>query len=207
VATYADLVNRVLFLLNRQGDPLITQAATDLSKDRCYYYANSFFFASEKTDTSLILNPGQQSYPLPAGVLDVLVARYNLNGTWIPMERTDYRNLLYMDVNQPPTTSTPFYWAIFGRMFRMFPAPNQVSTVELTAETQPLPPRLPDDSNFWTNEAFSLIVAATCEDICRTFLNDIPRAEAHATVRDREYKNMNGQTIRLIGPIQVRGHL
>jgi hypothetical protein len=112
-----------------------------------------------------------------------------------------------MDVNQPPTTSVPFYWSIFGRMFRMFPAPNEVSTVELTAEAQPLPPRLPDDSNFWTNEGFTLIVEATCEDICRLFLNDIPRAEAHAQARDREYKNLDGQTIRLIGPIQVRSHL
>lgn len=197
----------MLFLLNRTSDPLIQSAALSLSADRCYYYANAFFFASERTDTSLILTPGQQSYPLPAGVLDVLMARLNLNGTWIPMQRVEYRELLYMDVIQPPTTSVPFYYSIFGRLFRMFPAPDQVYQVELTAEAQPLPPRDLTDSNFWTNEGFTLIVEATCEDICRLFLNDIPRANAHGQARQREYLNLVGQSLRLEGPIQVRGHI
>lgn len=208
MANYGQVLDQVLFLLNRQGDPRILDAAQRLTTDRAYFYANEMFFPAERQDTSVILIPGQAYYPLPAGTLSVFYARVNLNGNWIPMTQVDITYILGNDVStNPPTTSPPNYFAIQGGKIRLYPRPDQVYQLELSVEAQILPPRLSTDSNFWTNEGFTLIVESTCEDIARLYLNDEPRAQRHGAAAQRELQMLRGATNRLIGPIKIQGYL
>jgi len=74
-------------------------------------------------------------------------------------------------------------------------------------KAQILPPRLNTDSNFWTNEAFTLIVESSCADIAQLFLNDQPRAQAHKMAADRELHELRGQTHRILGTMKIQGYL
>jgi hypothetical protein len=208
MANYGNLLDEILKRLNRYGDPGIADAAARFSLDRVYFYSQEFFFAGEKQDTSLVLIPGQASYPLPAGTLNIIFVRLNLNGNWIPLECRDIREMLLWDTStNPPITSPPSYYAMLGNKLRLFPRPDQNYPIELTVESAPLPPRLLTDSNFWTNEAFTLIVEATCADICSLFTNDQARAQAHAMATARELSQLRGQTNRILGPLVIQGWL
>lgn len=209
MADFSYLLDEIARRLNRFGDPQLAENARRFAIDRVYFFSNELFFAGEKQDTSLILIPGQASYPLPAGTLEVVFARLNLNGNWIPLERRSFRDILMMDTvtGANPITGPPSYYSIFGPKIRFFTRPDQTYPVELSVESAPLPPREPTDSNFWTNEAFTLIVEATCEDLSRLWLNDEPRANRHGMARERELRQLRGQTHRIYGPVIVEGYL
>lgn len=208
MANFADVIGRIETVLNRRNSSYITQLATTYALDRIYFYSNYAFAPSEQTNTSLILQPGQAIYEVPAGTYQVLFVRVNQNGTWIPLTRViDYREFLYWDVSTPPSNTTPAMYGMLGNKIRFFPRPGSPYTIELTIEGQPLPPRNLTDSNFWTNEALTLISEAAAEDISRLVLSDEPRANRHAQAVQRELLMLGSQTMRLLGPLRPNPYL
>lgn len=206
MATYADLISEVAYRMNRQGDPTLTSPRiAQWILDRITYFADELFYPSEKTDTSLVLIPGQALFTLPAGIKKVLKVRVLVSSTWMVVDRVDdYNDLLEQDLTQPGTQSIPWKYAMLGNQMRFFPRPTQPYTVEITGEMGiPLPVNQ-TDSNFWTNEAFTLIVESACEDISRLFISDEERADRHAKAVRRELMKLWGQTLKIQGPIQIK---
>lgn len=203
MANYADLLGRIELELNRRNSPYTQQLATTYSLDRIYFFGQSeFLFPSEKTDTTLITKPSQAFYTLPAGTLSVNFVRVNLNGTWVPLTRVpDYMTMLLWDVTSPPALGVPSYYGQFGNQLRIYVRPSGIWTMELTVESQPLPPRLPTDSNVWTNEAATLIVQSSLEEIYRNVLNAPDRAAQHEKAKERELEMLRAQTMHLLGNI------
>lgn len=206
MANYGQLIDQCLFALNRRGDPAILDAVERGSVARIYEYANHLFYAGEREDTSLILQPGQAIYALPAGTLDVIFGRFQLGNNWIPLTRMEYRTMLSWDVVNT-AVGPPKWYSIFGGKIRFYLRPDKIYPVELTVESQPLPPKLATDSNFWTNDAFNLVVAGTCAWVSRLWLNDDARAARYEAEEMKQLNLLRSATNQLLGPIQPVGHL
>lgn len=178
-------------------------------QDRILYYQKALYAPSEQLDYSVSLITGQSIYPLPVGTQTVLGARFLLGGTiWIPMVRAPWlKDVLAADVLNPPFESVPTYYCPMGQTLRIYPTPVTVYPLELYINASPPAPVLDTDENWWTREAQTLIIEATCADICRLYLNDDEQAMRHDLATAREHAALAGYTMNLKGPGLIRGYM
>lgn len=207
--TYEELKDQVAFRLNREGDSRISQAISQFATDRIRYFQTKLYWPSEEITTSAVtLVAGQASYALtddPLQIQKILLVRILLGSSWIPMTRADsFEELLTWDATSPSIQSVPAYWALLGNNFRVYPAPNQVYSIQLTVQSRFAEPASDATENFWTTDAATLIIESVCADICLLFLNDEPRALRHAAAAKREKQMLDNQSMTLLGPLTVR---
>lgn len=186
--------------------------------DRIGYYQKACFQPSEQLDYSITAIPGQSTYSLRTypnlkATQNIVKIRLLLNTIWIPLTRVDwYQDILDADVLNPPFQTIPSYWATYNATIRLYPTPNLPYPLELMSNLSPPAPVADTDVNFWTaevdeNGAASLIIRSACAEICREFLNDIPRAEQFQFGVAREAQSLFDLTGRMRGPSQTRPYL
>jgi len=221
---YSLLQNRIAGDLNRFDllapiPPNPLAVIPTIVEDRISYYCKSLFAPSDQLDYSITTIPGQNMYPLPAGMQCVYKIRLmygsgvlGSGGVWLPLQRTRWEYILNNDVLTPSFQTLPWCWAQFGEMIRLFATPDNAYPLELMGNLSPPAPVDATDDNFWTDEgpkgAATLIILATCADICRRTIHDYARAdqyEALATVREQQALQEVHQ--RLEGPVVLEGYM
>lgn len=215
--TLADLQQQIATRLNRP-DLLQAVAPSTIAiipatiSDRIRFYQKALFSPSEQLDYSITCIPGQsiyslQNYPSLKNVQAILGVRL-LQSVWLPLSRVNwYEQILWVDVVNPPFQSLPAWWATYGQTLRVYPTPGAPYPLELMCNAAVAEPVLPTDENFWTDQAATLIMEATCADICRLFINDEARATQHQWATEREAKTLRDYTGRLRGPMIVQSYL
>lgn len=170
--SWIDLRNSIKFRLNR--DNLPDEFVLEMAQERVDFYGPQLFAPAPTTDYSIITQPGQFFYRLPAGTQEVNYVRVLYNGIWIPVQLADhYEEILANDPLQPPFTTLPVTLAkVYGNQIRLFPTPNGQYPVELTMMATVAAPTDDNDStNFWCNDGRILLINATCAQICREYLD------------------------------------
>lgn len=170
--TWLELKQAIPFRLNRPDLP--ADFVEEMTLERISFYGPSIFYPSEVTDNSIVTQPGQYFYRLPAGTQQVNNVRVLYNGVWIPVQIADhYDTILEADPLQPPFTSLPVTLArVYGNQIRLFPTPNGQYPVELTMMATPAAPTDDnDDTNFWVTDGRVLLINATCKEICAEYLD------------------------------------
>lgn len=185
----------------------LQQVVYNFTQDRITFYQRRLFYSSDVIDTSITTITGTNTYTLPSGFQQATKIRLLQTSTiWIPLGRwDDIRDILNLDVENPPNQSLPAVWAPFNNQFRLYPTPNAAYNLEITGNNSPTAPVNDTDTNFWTNDAASLIIYATCEDICRYYLQNGASADLFHTAMMREYMALQEETRLLQGPLTLRG--
>jgi hypothetical protein len=215
--TYGELKQQVATRLNRPDlltavPPSTVAIIPSMVADRIRFYQKALYAPSETLDYSITCIPGQSIYPFApypslVNVQSVLNVRLLL-GVWIPLTRAPwYEELLAVDVVNPPFQTLPAYWATYGETLRLYPTPGQPYPLELMVSAAPPEPVNDSATNFWTDKAATLLIEATCADICRLVLNDEARATQHQWATEREAKSLRDYTARLRGPFMIQPHL
>lgn len=208
--TYNELQQRIATRLNRPDlllpvAPALTAVIPDLVQDRILYYQKALYAPSEVLDYSITTIPSQSIYFLSTGMQALFRVRLLLVNIWIPLTRVDfYSDILMADVLSPPFITLPSYWATYGQTIRLYPTPNLPYPIEIMGNASPPAPVNPNDDDFWTEEAATLIIEAACADICRLVLNDEERANRHQLAVGREQHSLLEWSQRLRGPTQIR---
>lgn len=180
--TYADLRQLISQDLNRDDTSDIVD---DYIKGRIEFYQKDFLFCSP-LQQQMTLNQGQNTYLLPVQFVGLDLVRLLFGATWRVMEEVDYKTLLHLDTLQPPIQTIPTRWAPFGKYIRFWSTPNTTYTVELTGPAKSPAPVEDDDSNFWTEDAATLIRHATTAQIRLLRLRDPEGAAQDLVAAERE---------------------
>lgn len=216
MATYAELQQKVATDLNRPDllaavPPSTVAVIPEKIQSRIAYFSKALFAPSAQLDYSITTVAHQNIYPIPVGMQSLTNVRFMMGSIWLPVLRVSYEAILAMDVINPPFVSIPSVFAQRGLTFRLFATPDRAYPLELECNLSPPPPVDATDTNFWTNDgpndAGALILAATCEEICRRVINDSQRADQnYAPSRMREEVSLQDWTTRLEGPMQLSGY-
>jgi hypothetical protein len=216
VLDYAGLQQRVATDLNRPDlllpvPPSTIAVIPEKIQSRIAYFSKSLFAPSAQLDYSITTVAHQNIYPIPSGMQSLTNVRFMLGSIWLPVIRVPYELILAVDVINPPFVSIPSMFAQRGLTFRLFATPDRGYPLELECNLSPPPPVTGTDVNFWTNDGpndgGNLIVPATCEEICRRVLNDIPRADQYMVARIREETALQDMALRMEQPLQMQGYL
>ncbi len=208
--TYLELQQAIAGRLNRPElltpiPPATTAIIPDFVQDRVTYYQKKCFAPSEQLDYSITTIASQNTYPMPTWTQAIRGVRLLLGSIWIPLTRADwYWDMLISDALNPPFVTLPAYWRQFGQAIRLYPTPNIAYPLELMSNASPPAPVDPADSNFWTNEARTLIIVASMVEICEQQLSDFDRADRLRRPLAREEQSMLDYTRQLEGPSQIR---
>jgi hypothetical protein len=222
---YSELKNRIAGELNR-FDLLIPIAPNPNAviptfvEDRIGYYQKSLFSPSDQLDYSITTVPGQSIYPIPDGMQSLFHVRLMLGGNaglggggiWLPLQRTKYEYILDNDVISPAFETLPWCYATYGDTIRIFATPDNAYPLELMGNLSPPPPVAETDQNYWTDDgprgAATLVILATCADICRRTIHDFARADQYeALATTRENASLQEIHQRLEGPTILQGYL
>lgn len=164
--TWADLQASILSETNREGEPGLSAFADQITRDRIRHYQREFFWA---TPVQIIVScvPGMSMYPLPDTIVSVSSIRLQNGGTWQPMGRSTFEDLLAMDTQAVPSQSVPALYAPWDNLIRIFQVPDRAYPMEWTGKGRiPIPDR-DDRVNFWTSTAADLI---RCTALAHIFL-------------------------------------
>lgn len=200
--TYVQLVNQVTGRLKRDDLDTIAREAI---QDRIEYYGKEFFYSSEIVDTSITTVAGTRLYNLPARWEQVNRVQV-LNGVWVPVHRMPHTVINAEDNLATPLPGLPFHWCLYGGQIRIWPCGGGYN-LQLSMNQSPAAPVNDSDVTFWSTDAQSLIINASCELICQEHINDPVRAGSYKTRRIDDENSLNSKTIRAMGGIQVRGRL
>lgn len=205
--TWGDIKTQIVFRLNRSD--LQPDFVDTMGREVAQFYAPDIFPDGFTTDTSIITEPGQQFYQLPAGVVQVLFARFLYNGLWIPITLVDhYEDVLVSDVLQPPFTAIPILGRVYGNQIRLFPAPQAQYEIELTVSGKVEPPVGDKQSNFWTGDGRVLMINGTCKKICAEYIDaaqpDKSRVEMYQALETAAYNKLIIQTHASQSPMVIR---
>lgn len=186
-----------------------TQAIiSTIIQDRILYYQRLLYSPSQQQNYDITTIQSQNTYMLPQGTQSITMVRLLLGGIWRPLWRVDwFEDILAVDLPNPPFITLPSYWCTFGQAIRFYPTPNIAYPIELVGTFAIPAPVNPTDINWWTTEAQTLIIEAACADICRLYINDEARANAHQAAANREHDSLKTYTRRLRGPSQARAYL
>ncbi len=206
ITTLNDLKQACLNDLARGDD--LADVVADYITGRIAYYQRYFIYATPQTQ---FINTvvGQVMYVLPISIIGVKFVRLNYQSVWQFLVPEPYERLLHADVNIPPTQSVPTSWAPYDAMIRLFPAPDRVYQLELTADGRVPAPVDDSDSNFWTIEeggAASMIRYATTGQIRLLRLRDLQGAQADMEMAENERLALCRETTEKVstGQVQVR---
>jgi hypothetical protein len=186
--TWAELQSAIPFRLNRSNLP--AAFVLEMLLERIDFYGPQIFVPAETTDYSIVTQPGQFFYRLPAGTQQVNFVRVLYNGVWIPVAiAKHYTDILEADPLQPPFTSLPVSLCrVYGNQIRLFPTPNANYPVELTMmATVAAPTDDQDATNFWVTDGRMLLINAACAEICAEYLDiAVPNSPRIMTYRANE---------------------
>jgi len=200
--TYFDLQGQVATRLVRTDlDVEIRQAI----QERILHYSKEFFYSAEEVNTSITTVGGQRYYPLPIRWADVRSVQV-LSGVWVPMTRRPHLEINSSDNLANALQTLPSVWCLHGGQLRLWPCgPNYL--LQLNMFTSPAAPVDNADVTFWSTDAQTLIIASTCEEICRQLINDPVREEKFKLVRQDEERSLGSKTIREMGGLRFTGRL
>ncbi len=213
---YGELKQRVSDRLNRPDLLLPIPPNTDplaapipqFVQDRILFYQKALYAPSDQLDYSITTIPSQSIYMIPDGQHSITGIRFLLTNIWIPLVRANwYQDILEADVLQPPFITLPAYFAQKGQTIRLYPTPAFALPLEINGNNSPPAPQQDTDENYWTQEAQTLIIEATCADLLRLHINDPAAADQHEAVVTREAHAQVLYTQRLKGPAQIRMHM
>jgi len=129
-----------------------------------------------------------------------------LNGVWVPMQRKDHLTINGADNLVNALQTLPSVWCLHGGQLRIWPCgPNYI--LQLTMNISPAPPAADGDITFWSTDAQTLIIASTCEEICRQVINDPVREDKFKNVRIDEERSVGSKSIREAGGVRFKGRL
>jgi len=202
MSTYLDLQNEVASRLIRTD--LSNEIKTHI-QERCLHYGKEFFYSAEIVDNSITTVGGQRYYPLPIRWADVRSVQV-LSGVWIPMTRRPHLEINSSDNLVNALQTLPSVWCMHGGALRIWPC-GPGYNLQLNMNTSPAPPVNNADDNFWTEDAQTLIIAATCEQICSQVISDPVREEKFKTVRIDEERSLASKSIREAGGLRFAGRL
>lgn len=210
---YGDLQQAVANRLNRPDLLTLVPPATQpviaaFVQDRILYYQKAAYAPAEQLDYSITCVPSQNTYLLPAGTQAVNYCRLLLSNIWLPLTRADWlTDVLAVDLINPPFVTLPSYYVTIGQSLRLYPAPSAAYPLELLVYAAPPAPAATTDTNFWTNEAQTLIIESACADILNLVVKDDTAAARHYLATAREERSLLEYTQRLHGPSRIRPHL
>jgi hypothetical protein len=207
--TWQDFLDSIPDRLNR--DDLSADFVEEVANEQIALFGPELFFPSEITDYSIITQPGEFFYRLPAGFQRLTFVRVQYGGIWIPVSIVDrYTDILLVDPLQPPFISLPVSLCrVYGNQLRLFPTPNGQYPVELTMFGTAVGPTARDDSaNFWVNDGNVFLRAATCLAICMEKLDNTtpnaPRIQMWMRRRDEALAQLQIQTQAATQPSIIR---
>ena len=208
--TYLQVIAAIRQRLNREsaGDDLEwNQVARDFSADRVNYYKKLLFYEGQVEDTSINTGIGTKFYNFPTGWENVNSIWINNGGVWLLLGRRTHSDILNFDSLEPSVRSLPALWAPLAAQFRLFPVPSAVQNLKLVMD---IPSDVPADgsSNFWTDDAQSLTINASCAEISSAaYLNDPVREARFRALETRERIALISKTIRIGGGIRTVSYL
>lgn len=205
---WGELLQAIPYRLNR--DDLPPDFVLEMALERISFYSPLLFLPAETVNYSITLQPGQQFYQLPEGAQNIRYVRVLYNGIWQVVPPRPYREILDMDVLQPPFTTLPVSaWATLGNQLRIYPAPDQQYPLELTMWGLIPPPTDPSDTtNFWVLDGRVLLINSTCGEICRERLDiaipNSPRIAAFDRNTAEALEMLQTQVLQFGGPVIMR---
>jgi hypothetical protein len=172
IKTYQDLKTAINTDLNR--DDLVDVVA-DYVEDAIKEAQRSFYY---KTERLILVNTvvGQEFYSMPEELISILWLRLNLAGVWNPIRKVEYQQILGLADLVVPSRSVPSLWAPLGDQFRLYMAPDQIYSLELTGFERIGVPKDDDTSNFWTTAAAPMIRYSTLAQIYRVRIGNPQKA-------------------------------
>lgn len=130
-----------------------------------------------------------------------------LYGTWLSLSKMNYYRMIEVDVTAPNNQAQPSWWSQFNTQFRLYPVPDAAYALECTGNAAPAAPVNDQDTNFWTTDAATLIINATCAEVRNLYLHDQEGAAPYAAATDRERHKLMKLTVNTGNPLIIRDHL
>lgn len=130
-----------------------------------------FFWISPTTQT-LSAVAGTVFYDVPTDMVNVTYIRLLYGSNWQWMVKSTYLSILQADNNVPATRSVPTRWAPFDQQFRIYAAPDQAYTMELTGSGKIPIPATDATANFWTTNAADLVMYLALAQVYATIVKD-----------------------------------
>jgi hypothetical protein len=149
-------------------------------------------------------NTGRASIP----VSDILSIDY-IRETSSAIE--DYlHEMRYADFERMFAGSTPGGWPIsyarYAGRLGIYPEPDAVYTIQMSASVKPQIPTADADESVWFDKANELIEAGTCARVCLKYLRDRERAAEYAQVEEGAAAALHSEHIRKTSTGRLRCH-
>lgn len=188
--TYADLLQSITLDLQR---PDLTDAVEDFTQRVIGTLQRVFWYDSPRTEL-VTLTAGDPFATVPDSLVGIDIARLDYFSVWQLLRPVEYRQILLWDVNIPSTRSVPTDYAPWAEKIRFFPVPDNTYTVELTGPGKIDAPVNPDDSNFWTNDCYTLIRRMVTSEIRLIRLRDPEGSAQDRIAAEQEKASLLNQT-------------
>lgn len=188
---YATLKQNLITSLNRSDltaevDSQIQEVIRGLQRD--WFYIS----AVRQTLPTVV---GQVFYDIPTDMVSIDFVRLLYANTWQFLRKVEYDYLLILDTNNPSSTSPPLNWSPFDSKIRIYPAPDQIYTLELTGNQKIPVPATDATTNFWTEGASELVKYLTLAQIYQTRINDPARAQQMAQVAEAHRRSLKSESV------------
>jgi len=124
----------------------------------------------------------QTEYTLPTTVLNIQFVQFRSQGDLDLLQQWPFERYLQEINDDTNLVGEPKYFAVFGRQFFVYPAPNEVAPFTFYSVLRLANVPFTDDAqtNAWTNEALGLIRARVKWDIYMNRIKNASLAEANA---------------------------
>lgn len=202
MATFSDILSRTADELNRTdlSTPIQNAILSAVS-----YYAGFRFGGNEKRGTITTI-AGTRLYntstsspgTLPGDIVEIDSIVCTVNGRDYLLEETSYEHLEDIDPGTSLTTGDPRMWAWYAGGLRIYPTPNAARVLTISYQYILTTLSASGDSNFWTNDAESLIRARAKKLVALHVMGDEDLAQRMAAVEMEELSAMRKRTNKLI---------
>lgn len=173
---------------------------------RDFYYPNPVSRTEYADGTDIETVAGQSLYDVPSDMISVEFVRLLNINVWHYLPRTDYLDLLRVDVNVPSTRSIPTSWASFDSQIKLWATPDRVYPLELTGRSRIPIPATDDTENFWTTDARDLIRFAVEAQIYMGRIKDDANAMRCAQLAEAHRMSLVRETVAKVSRNMVKAH-
>lgn len=179
----------------RLSDEDIREAINDAILE---YEAERFHFNEGTRELDTV--PGQQSYDLPAGVLEIDEIQYDHASRRYRLVQVHYREWTKLSYSATSVVGPAYRYAQFGEKLHLYPIPNQVDTLIISGvmRLDPSPLDDPNQTNGWTNEARRLVRARAAWDLSLSRLHNGDMAALYEAATVSALANLRHRTNQLV---------
>ena len=200
MTTFARLIANVKRDLRAtEGSRLSDEDVRDAINDAITEYEHERFKFNEGS-TSLNLVAAQQSYDLPAGLLEVDEIQYDHASRKYRLDRINFRDFTKLSFSSVATVGPSYVYAIHSEQLHFYPIPHSPDTLQIFGiyRVDPSPLDDPLTSNGWTTAAHRLIRARACWDLSLMRLHNPDLASNYEAAVSSSLSHLRDSTRQLI---------